>query len=339
MVQSDRRKLLRLIDRDLLSSWVVYCLNCDILHHALPKHLRQWGRKSPPRSTRTGDEQQKCIMTEANLTHAIMRQFRAGRDCEAHINVLNSAGHQIPAQRTLRRGATTINEKVDPETGQLLMKKQRLLPLKPGQGSTTSVRNLYEIGWFLRWAPKICEHRRWDTEYPFLLPRLHVLPEKEMRAYCKSSPSELANFSLPPSHFCSATEPLDSEPFSRAVTGELMCAMYHSNSSTYKDTCHSRKQWLGVVRSCDQCETDFCLTTISSSGHLLFSTWKNLGSGQIQDDLVGSVQQPAALGRAPKPLWPFRRLENLKDGEGNAPAVYKCSRYDKEATEMAISRP
>lgn len=334
MVQSDRRKFLRLIDRDL-SSWVVYCLSCDILHDALPKHMRQSGKESKSAGS-TGDRE--CTMEDPNLTHAVMRQFRAGRDYEYHISVVNSAGHQILAQQTLRRGATTINVKVYTETGQLLMKKERLLPLKPGQGSKASVRNLYEIGWFLRWTPRIYHHRNWDTEYPFLLPRLHVLLEKEMWKYYKSRPSELRNFSLPPSHFRRATEPLNSTPFSYAVASELMCTIYHSSLSN-EDTCHSRNQWLGVVRSCDQCDTDFCLTTISSD-HLLFSAWGNLGSGQIQDDtcIIGSVQQPTALGRASKPLWPFRRLENLEDGEGNGLSVYKCSRYAKEATAMAISR-
>lgn len=104
----------------------------------------------------------------------------------------------------------------------------------------------------------------------------------------------------------------------------LNCALFHRH--TQHDECHCGGDLqFGVVQSCDRCDTDYCFTVVTEpvpgssekgekeQSFLVFTSWKNLGSGDgfsSNDDAVWQAhlsdkQHPSEHARASGPLWPY----------------------------------
>lgn len=112
-----------------------------------------------------------------------------------------TAGFRRPIEQMLGRGAVVYRQMVvaasaasahvgglqaqgqlegqqqqQPPRGSFISMRQSVFPIVPASrgrvGSINTLRNLYEIGCYVRWSSRICNHRRWNTEYPWLLPDL-----------------------------------------------------------------------------------------------------------------------------------------------------------------------
>ncbi|KAK3935693.1 hypothetical protein QBC46DRAFT_396957 [Diplogelasinospora grovesii] len=160
---------------------------------------------------------------------------------------------------------------------------------------------MYEIGWYVRWSARICNHRRWNTEYQFLLPNIANLAVKSDHYVRKDDTEKFAAFTLDPRSFCAATKAL---PNTKHITGtfdsRLHCALFHHSGCS----CGANIQW-GVVRSCDRCDTDFCFTVVTQGvpgepkeeSFWVFTSWRNMAAGVQPDDPVwqARVIQPCKV--------------------------------------------
>jgi hypothetical protein len=341
-----RQALLQLLDRDLY--FLVYCAYCKIIHH--PLAIPQGGRCRisasiiPDKEPEGARFSQYCITTPCfNYVHALMRNCRAGRDYTELQQLAGGVGFKSDMELKLRRGAIVKKIKVVRGVGggSCITMWQKIFPVLPAVGGISTIRNMYEIGWYVRWSARICNHRRWNTEYQFLLPNIANLAVKSDHYVRKDNTEKFAAFALDPRSFCAATKAL---PNTKHITGtfdsRLHCALFHHSGCS----CGANIQW-GVVRSCDRCDTDFCFTVVTQGvpgkpkeeSFWVFTSWRNWGAGVLTDDPVWQAQvsnsiqqQPSNHARPSGLLWPYSQFRQLyQQSNEYGPFVYRPSLQER----------
>lgn len=138
---------------------------------------------------------------------------------------------------------------------------QKLFPVLAAKGWVCSTRNMYELGYFVKYLSRICEHQHWDMEYKFLLPDMKALGNKMGYYSLRGSTKTFVSFAASPRAFRgAAATPSNIARIADSLDQGLDCAVTHplGNSQT---CCQIDIQW-GVGRSCGWCDMDFCLTVV-----------------------------------------------------------------------------
>ncbi|KAM7188109.1 hypothetical protein V8F20_010681 [Naviculisporaceae sp. PSN 640] len=377
MDMGTRRKFLELLDRDLYL--LTYCSICDRIHNLEDTNGRICdalvvGKQDQPPGV--GQRNFSYMLPSFGLVHVIMRNYRAGRrDYRDLLNLLCYEGLAIrtDAEFRLRRGAVTEGCRIvdssrrGKQGARFMFMEQRVFPVtlpvsqdmtdEPYEGINT-VRNFYELGYYVWWIPRICNHRRWRTEYPFLLPNTPELTTrlkgpKGIRALFSRSTkggvtdlkTRFQNFALDPADFRGpqGESCLDGKQFvSGSLEPRLHCALSHHHGAD-GCPCGAGTQF-GIVRSCDRCDTDFCFNVVtrvvSDSGEgkaekeqsfLVFTTWKNLGYGFgfSRDECRTFAAHLASNNvRSSGPLGAYKRYGKLDRWPNNyGPLVYRPTIY------------
>ncbi|KAM7189013.1 hypothetical protein V8F20_010316 [Naviculisporaceae sp. PSN 640] len=354
-IKPERKLFFRLLDRDL--SVLVYCSLCDGLHGPFFAIGRECSRfivledERPPGSWGYGTF--RYTIPEFNFIHALMRSYRAGR--RDYIE-LPSAGigagraYRREAEMHFCRGVFVERERIVPAQAQnrpasLVWMMQRVFPVtipcstrNDQGGKIDTVRNLYEIGCYVRWAPRICDHRRWNTEYPFLLtnaPDLKASSQKTRkgsfwtRQKIVDLKTAFQDFAVDPEHFHG---PAGDEVVTGTMDARLRCALHHHHGPHHP--CPDSTQF-GFVRSCDRCDTDFTFTVVTEEVRvggeketkrqenlLVFTAWKNMGPGiDREEDLVwqahiSGTKNSSDLARSTDFLWPYTQYGKLEGSPG-----------------------
>ncbi|KAK3364291.1 hypothetical protein B0T25DRAFT_60894 [Lasiosphaeria hispida] len=314
-----RHTFLQLLDRDL--SLLVYCTVCKIIHRPLLREDRQCRDLHTRANDRAGVKRNDYTFLEFNYIHAIMREYRVRRDCSKLLQLPCFKEGRDSIETELHRGISADYIKIIPEANSdtFLFMTQKVFPVAAARGWRYSIRNMYELGYFVKQTSRICEHRHWDMEYEFLLPDMEELANKTGYYYLTGSMKTFVSFAASPRRFRRST----STPSNVARVGDsldqrLYCAVTHPLGSS--QACCQIDIQQGVVRSCGWCDTDFCFTVVRQNvpgrGNELFwvfTSWKNLGSGVDRNDPAwrahtrargDSVQFP----RSKPPLWTYSQF-------------------------------
>ncbi|KAM7205741.1 hypothetical protein V8F20_002974 [Naviculisporaceae sp. PSN 640] len=384
MSPETRSALLKLLDRDL--GILVYCSICDQIHGPLDVIGRSCtnalikDRVPPP-----GDWARKTFvyfLPDFNFVHAVMRSHRAGRRDYLELRSVGLGGG-VPLRRSpellFSRGAVVERERIvttapDGAQASMVWMLQKVFPVSPPYNKTASnqhlractVRNFYEIGCYIRWAPRICDHRHWHKEYPFLLtnsPKLHIVSKSPLDSILRRKAdlrTKFQKFHLDPREFRGPRGKYfgDSEKLVNGMVDRtLRCAMFDRGGPG--DKCRP-SMGFGVVRSCDRCDTDYCFTVVSQKvsdpevgandskieNFFVFTSWKNLGSGgdSREDDSTWQAHvsnSPRAelaiqrkLQRTTSFLWPYTQYGKLEE----SPSEYGRYVYTPKLDPRLIRR-
>ncbi|KAK3344231.1 hypothetical protein B0T25DRAFT_321505 [Lasiosphaeria hispida] len=142
----------------------------------------------------SGVKRNDYTFLEFKYIHAVMREYRAGRDYSKPLQLPCFKEAQDNNEKELHRGISTGYIKIIAgaySDAFLFMTQKVFLVSAAAKGWVCSIRNTYELGYFVTHTSRICEHRHWDTEYKFLLPDMKELANKagyyHLRGYAKTS--------------------------------------------------------------------------------------------------------------------------------------------------------
>ncbi|KAK0717753.1 hypothetical protein B0T26DRAFT_676018 [Lasiosphaeria miniovina] len=341
MGPESRHAFLKLLDRDL--TVLVYCTVCKLIHSPFHDPDKPYAAWQVDDSVRDGWPTSQYTMLPFNMVHSITRNHRAGRNYTELLSIADPGlGARGYPEARLRRGAFWSKTRFAREAsgsgsgGNVLQMVQKILPVSPGAGDKKSLRNLYELNWYVRWSSRICDHRRWNTEYPFLLfnNTEAVSALKHSSVYSryvrgKDGWRKYAAFTLEPDTFHAATDALPAGVLNKStIDPRLYCALAHYHDGRLPCSCPANMQ-AGVVRSCDRCDTDFCFTVVTTAtapgdpnnkkeeSFWVFTMWKNYGEGATRNDPVWKAHVSNYLWREPRPstfarssavLWPYTQF-------------------------------
>jgi len=341
MTGSARHTFLQLLNRDL-PSLLVYCTICRIIHAPLPGEDKQC--RDPYGGHRVnvpaGLERNSYTFLEFNYIHVVMRGYRARQEYSHLLQLQCFKEGRDRVEEALRRGISADFVNIIPgafDENCFLFMTQKVFPVSAAKGWDYSARNLYELGYFLKYTSRICEHRRWQKEYKFLRPDMTGAVEMTGDSSLKVLAKRISSFAAPLWSLQHATstsfEPnFNFAAYTDSLDRRLYCAITHPQGS-HQPCCDADTPW-GVVRSCERCDTDFCFNVVRQNvpgrGNELFwvlTSWKNLGSGVDRNDPVWRAHTTGVSGdgvqfqRSRPPLWVYSRFGR---GDGSyGKGVYK----------------
>ncbi|KAK1753546.1 hypothetical protein QBC47DRAFT_45855 [Echria macrotheca] len=160
---------------------------------------------------------------------------------------------------------------------QLYMRQQDVWEPQMGPDGIPTLQTLYEIGHILVHADPICQHLRWDAQYPLLV---QDMSKFRLDQYFGNSKDERSAYYLLPRDTLNGE--VDSLlPYREKVSKVLQCVLLHPVGCVCGESIE-----LNVINTCEECYTDYAVRVLPGSvpGHperrfLVFTTWKCLGNG------------------------------------------------------------
>jgi hypothetical protein len=325
------KAFLELLDRDL--SFLVFCRPCGSIHAPDEKQCvypRIWSGWPP-----------------FGAVHAIMRNYRAGRDYRELL--MQYTRHK---RRTcLVLGPTLMLSclKVEHDAGHLISESEVFWI--PTVARDTSPRTLFLFGKAVYDNRGICPHTSFSLEYPFLCPDMRSFGQQPI--FLKHGDGRATETIPLPTGTNKGFLRIGSgqfsdlpkfTPSSLLIDEALRCGLFHETGCS----CPGSSAW-GVVKSCSKCYTDFCLSKQDLSGGtqgrvLVFTVWRDLGTGESRDDpiwlshwICRTANTPAnAPTNTPRPssgAWQCRRSERLRREGGRR--VYAATTGRMHARELS----
>ncbi|KAK3349180.1 hypothetical protein B0T25DRAFT_547392 [Lasiosphaeria hispida] len=211
-----------------------------------------------------------CRLPDPNLIHLV---WERKRDKLSYTYLFDLMALKLvrPFNQASRHGFSSTYFKMNGYYKSIMMKQQDIWVPRVGPGNTATLRTLYEIGHTIMHAESICQHCRWDQEYPFLVPHMADFPLSKL----SQDVDPIKSFSLPIAAMMEETELLLEEE--SRLHERLRCALFHDIGCL----CPASICW-GAVKSCPRCHTDYAVSvapvaTRPEGRCFVFTTWKYLG--------------------------------------------------------------
>jgi hypothetical protein len=267
--KADWYAYLELLDRDL--SFLVFCRPCGSIHApglqgCVDTDINsQWPRAR-------GAMKYRKRFPPFGTVHAIMRNYRAGRDYRELLNEESLCKAATIPDLAPCMGLTGL--RIAHGAGHLIRKSE--LFWNPSLARDTNPRTLFAFGRAVWLEPSICRHRAFVIDYGFTLPDTRKFVDHPIFRYVDGTSIPLPTGTKRDFDGCESGQFSDLPKYPRSsllIDEALRCGLFHGLACS----CAGSSAW-GVVRSCSKCDTDFCLSKQTLPGEarvLVFTIWQN----------------------------------------------------------------